>query len=504
MIQQATTAPPAHAGAVELTASLPPHDAEIERAALGCVLLATESQAEVDALLLQLRPNLFYDLRHRRICTELTRMRMEGHALDLVTLHSWLKGREVEFGGVAYLADLPNAAPSLQMFSEYLKQLKALARRRWALAESARLAERARNGDLDLADLRAELSEALEKVEGDSRRDTPLIVMKTVDECLAYKPDPKTFLIGDGMIVRSEITVLAGLPGLGKTRLANTLAFALARGTGAWMGYEVRRQARTFILQAENGPDRVQSELKTLPMEFREWVRVSEKSSLSFADGEYRATVRRLYERWPFDVLVLDAWSDIIRDEKFADMQEAIDDVLDSLPGGDQRPAIVVVAHLKKSALTERPMIGRQLLGQVSGSFRLGQKARTVFAIQGITMDTEDKRIVFECAKTNNDVARARSAWHVVNGEFIEIDHFDFDAWLNPPEDGGRGRKPDSADWEAIFGGGPAGMTKKTLADRLMQDRHCATASAYRWIDGAVKAGLLTEVAGVIGWKGEA
>jgi hypothetical protein len=497
---QIASPPPADAGGF----SLPPHDTEIERAALGCVMLATASQAEVDALLLQLRPQLFYDLRHKLIFTELTRMRMEGHALDQVTLHAWLKGRESQCGGIAYLAALPDAVPSLQMFVEYLKQLKALARRRWALAESARLADRARNGDIDLADLRAEFSDALEKVEKDSAGETRLIQLLTVAEFKAYVPEPRMFLIGTDMVSLGEITLLAGLPGIGKSRLARCLAFALGRGTGHWMGYEVRRRARTLILQSEDSIRRIQSEVKDLPDDIGEWLRISAPTSLNFGSSQFRAELRRIWEDWPFDVLIIDPWSDVIRDEKFADMQEAFENVLASLPGGDRRPAVVIVAHLKKQVLTERPMIGRQLLGQISGSFRIGQKARTVFVVQQVSMETDDDRVVFDCAKANNEMPQPMSCWYRRNGEFQPCQDFDFDAWLNPPEEGARGHKPDREEWAKIFSGGPAGMTKKTLADRLMQDRHCATASAYRWIDGAVKAGLLTEVAGVIGWKGKA
>src|ERR1017187_8414246 len=48
---------------------LPPHSDENERGALSCVLQAGDDKAqqEVDALLEQLRPNLFYDLRHKAI-----------------------------------------------------------------------------------------------------------------------------------------------------------------------------------------------------------------------------------------------------------------------------------------------------------------------------------------------------------------------------------------------------------------------------------------------------
>jgi hypothetical protein len=478
----------------------------IERAALGCVLLATESQAEVDALLLQLRPNLFYDLRHRGICTELTRMRMEGHALDLVTFHSWLKGREAEFGGMAYLADLPNAPPSLQMFSEYLKQLKALARRRWALAESVRLAERARNGDLDLADLRAEFSEALEKVEGDSRRETSLIETVTLAEIQAYVEDPSNFLVGDGIITRGEPMVIGGWPGLGKSTLLNTLAFAGARGRGTWQGYEVKRRFRTYILQSEAGMGRFSKEFKDIPKEAGDWVRFSKKCSLSFGRPEFRQTLRREWERWPFDVLGIDHWADVAREEGQADYLTALENIYAALPSGDAQPTLAVVAHLRKQRGGEfwRPKSGRQLLDELSGSFVIGAKARTVFVLQPVTMELSDTRIVFDCAKCSNAIPHDRSAWDRCAGEFQPLDHFDFEAWLNPPEEGARAHKPKREDWEAIFSGGPAGMTKKTLADRLMQDRHCATASAYRWIDEAVKAGLLYESADIIAWKGQA
>jgi hypothetical protein len=486
-----------------LASELPPHETEVERAALGCVLMASESQAEVDALLLQLRPQLFYDLRHRNLLVELTKLRMDGHALDMVTLHSWLKGREMDCGGSAYFSSHYDRVPSVQMFSEYLKQLKALARRRWALAESARLAERARNGDLDLADLRAEFSDALEKVEKDSAGETRLIPLLTIAELKAYVPEPRMFLIGSDMVSLAEITLLAGLPGIGKSRLARCLAFALARGTGHWMGYEVRRKARSLILQSEDSIRRIQSEVKDLPDDVGEWLRISAPTSLNFSSPQFRAELRRIWEDWPFDVLIIDPWSDVIRDEKFADMQEALENVLASLPGGDRRPAIVIVAHLKKQVLTERPMIGRQLLGQISGSFRIGQKARTVFVLQQVSMETDDDRVIFDCAKANNELPQPMSCWYRRNREFLPCHDFDFDAWLTPPEEGARSHKPEREDWAKIFSGGPAGMTKKTLADRLMQDRRCATASAYRWIDGAVKAGLLTEAAGVIGWKGE-
>ena len=92
----------------------PPHDEAAERGALGCVLLASQSQPDVDELLAQLTVGLFYDLRNQVILEAMKALRSGKRGLDMHTLTGWLnKEKQTQnAGGVVYVSDLPDAAPS--------------------------------------------------------------------------------------------------------------------------------------------------------------------------------------------------------------------------------------------------------------------------------------------------------------------------------------------------------------------------------------------------------
>jgi replicative DNA helicase len=491
----------------EQTDQLPPNAPDIERAALLCVIDAAcvdKTQAEADQQLQKLKPHHFYDLRHRYFHHELVLMRMHDHALVPDIVINWLKThkRFEDCGGEQYAINdmLGNLPGTMHLFfPDYLKTLDALATRRWMLAQSHRLKEQAETGDIDLGNLRSELSEALERVDKTKDRETPLLEIITIAEAKAYVPEPKTFLVGADMISLSELTVIAGLPGLGKSRLANTLAFAGARGHGEWMGYSVRRQWKTLILQSENSMRRIQSEVKDLPDEIGNFVRFSKPSTLMFSSSEYRQAIRRYYQQWPFDMVIIDPWSDVVRDEKFSDYQEGLENVLASLPGGEGRPAMVIVAHLKKSVLGEKRMMGRQLMGQVSGSMRLMQKARTAFMLQPASDDTSDDRVVFDCGKSNNDQPLPMSAWHRCNGNFLICSDFDFEEWSNPSEE--KGKSITQEVMQELFNGGRR-AAKKVLVEEL-KGKGYSQPTAYRALDLKLKfKDFLTEMDGLISWKG--
>lgn len=482
---------------------LPPHDSQLEAAALSCVLQAgdTDNQAEVDALLMQLRPEFFFELKHKNLMLELTQMRMSDapHSVSTLTLTSWLKGRLDDFGGLAYIAALPNQAPSIAQFPEYRRQLVCLAKRRLALSQSQSLADSARNGDIDLADLRANLAGALDSIDRSGAGERPMIETWTATEAAAYVPDPATFLIGEGIISSAEITLLAGPAGAGKSRLANTLAFAGARGNGHWMGYEVRRRFKTLVLQSENNENRIKEELACLPMELAQYVKISLPCEMAFARPEFRQELRRIWDSWRFDVIVIDNLNDVSRADGREDFLEAIANIKAALPRHPETPSIILIAHLTKgSGRALKPLTGRKLLDEIAGSNALAAKARTAFALQHADpTDATDDRVIFDCAKCNNGVPLPMAAYHRRNGEFQPCPNFDFDTWLNPPEDGGRARPPGREDWLEIFDN-VKGMTKKALVNYLKDFRKASQAAAYKWISEAITAGTITEDAGII------
>lgn len=491
---------PAAAGASTI-----PHDPEAERGALGCVLLAGAegSQPEQDAILAQLRPGLFYDERHRAILAAMVTLRAERHAVDSLTLFSELRRLDqVEaVGGLTYLQGLENDTPSWRAFPTILGTLQGQALRRWTLAKQARLAELALAPGLNVEDLRAEFAELSESAERIGSTAAPLVEFVSPSGARAYVADPRTYLLGDGLICRGELTVIAGWPGLGKSRLATTLAVAGARGSG-WMGYPMRRRFRTVIVQSENSLARIKSEWDAVAdaAELDEWVAISKPAALRFSDPRFRRELRRVLVDRGADLLIVDPWSDVTRDEGFADHQEALDNLREVTGMGDEAPALVMVAHLRKQRGGDswKPRAGRELLHELAGSFALGAKARTVFVLQPASMDPADDRVVFDAGKSNNETPEPASCWHRRNGAFVPAAGFDFEAWLNPPDEGGRGKVITADTLKRLLAGRL--VARKALVDELKSAGYGAS-TAYRKTDPDGEfAGRLVETDGLLSW----
>jgi len=483
---------------------LPPHSIEAEQGAIGCVLMTKESPAESDALLRQLSLSMFYDLRHKTLFQELVQMRMDNHVLDLITIPDWLKGREMleGVGGVPYLIQLIDCVPSLANFSYYLGILQDQALRRHVLARSAELSELSRKTELSADDLRAELLSLVEKTDRIVTSTRPMIEVWTIDQAKAYVPDPTTFLAGADMISRGELIVMAGPPGVGKTRLANTFAFAGAKGKGLWMGYEIKRRFRTFVLQSENNPRRIQNEVKDVPQEWNDWVRFSLPCFMQFNLPAFRQELLRLYEAWPFDAIVIDNMNDVAKADAREDFLDALDNIRLALPPYPKTPALILLAHLRKNRGGEkwRPMRGRQLLNELSGSFALGAKARTVFVLQPGSDDADDDHVVFDCAKSNNEVPLPASAWHRTNVEFAPAPDFDIEEWLAGDEEGRKTVNEETMS-EIFHKHGPT-ISRKEFKAHLAQYGF-AQSTAYRVLklDGQFKDRLWETQTGRLGWK---
>ncbi len=488
---------------------LPPHDPHIEQGALGCVMYAAEmgQMQEVDAMLMRLRSGLFYELINQNIHNEMARMRMGSfaHALNPIMLLSFIQGRENEFGGREYVLNLSSKCAAVSFFDEYLRQLIALARRRWALAESARIAMAAREGDIDLIDLRQQLTGALDFIEEGAHRERPRIETWTRRQAMEFIQDESIFLVGKGIICKGEITVVAGQGGVGKSRLCNALAFAGARGSGQWMGYDIPRAWRTLVLQTENNANRIKEELMTLPEEYQDNVRISLPCAMEFSDPAFRRELNKLWDEWPFEMIIIDNMNDVAREDGRADFLEGIGNIMAALPRHPDTPAVVIIAHLTKgSTRSLKPMTGRKLLDELSGSNVLGAKARTVLTLQHVDASVStDMRVVFDCAKCNNGTPLPMSAYYRANGEFQPCLEWDQHEWLNPPDEGARiERRSLSKDkWREVMGG-ELGMTRKRLVALLQAAPYQASqSSAYNWVNAALQEGILMEVAGVIALK---
>jgi hypothetical protein len=149
----------------------------------------------------------------------------------------------------------------------------------------------------------------------------PLIQFFTPSELRDYKPPEGIVLVGDCHLTRGAVTVIGGAPGIGKSRAVVALAEAGATGAN-WFGLKVHRPFKTLVIQNENGRFRLSKEFADLDCATLDaFVRVCEPPplGLAFDKPEFQATVTASLADFQPDVVVLDPWNAIARDEKARD-----------------------------------------------------------------------------------------------------------------------------------------------------------------------------------------
>lgn len=284
----------------------------------------------------------------------------------------------------------------------------------------------------------------------------PFFEFKGPDYFLNYKVPPDAILVGDFHVARGDLMVLAGVPGCGKSRLLMSLAVAGARGKGTtWMGLPVHARFKTMILQAENGLLRLKQELGEIQAHGHDLGRnvlitAPPDCGLAFDDPTFCQQLREVLARERPGVFALDPWNAAVPDDKARDFRTALDAVRSCLPKGPDKPALVIVHHLRKSGANEGRKHGRDLLNELSGSYVIGSSCRSAFVLEPASPEPEDTRVVFTCVKNNNGSLGPPSAWHRQNGLFAPSPDFDWKLWREG-DPGGRPAAVGLEDLAAIF-----------------------------------------------------
>ena len=223
-----------------------PYDIEVEQALLGAVLVDNRALETASALL---RPEHFYDPLHQRLYEAMaSAFERGGMVVTPLTLHAALKsdsGLE-EVGGRAYLAGLAQAAPALPNVRDLARILAEHALRRSLIRIGEDIVNNAYEAPADKPP-RSQIEDAekaLYRVAEVSRfGEGPLNFAESLQRAvdLAEKAQlrggkisgvPTGFTKIDsilGGLQPSDLVILAGRPGMGKTALATNVAFHAAR-----------------------------------------------------------------------------------------------------------------------------------------------------------------------------------------------------------------------------------------------------------------------------------
>lgn len=212
---------------------IPPHSDEAERSVLGALLIDREAIARVVDFL---RSEHFYTDAHTRIYRAILDLYELGSPVDIVTLSEKLKEHKdlTKVGGSAYLTQLASSVPTAANVEQYGRIVQSLATKRELIRLGATLTElafdesRAAQDALDRAEqqlfslsqkhlqrvfmpIRDALAESFDRLDELHKAGEGLRGVSTgfpdLDDTLAGMQD-------------SNLLVLAGRPGLGKTALA--------------------------------------------------------------------------------------------------------------------------------------------------------------------------------------------------------------------------------------------------------------------------------------------
>ena len=289
-------------------------------------------------------------------------------------------------------------------------------------------------------------------------------------------------LVGDYHIQRGAISVLAGAPGVGKSRAALALAIKGAEGKGDWFGLEVQSQFRTLILQNENGRVRLHRDFEEMNLapDFDSLICVSTPPSLGMAmdNPHFREELRLAIKEFAPQLIIIDPWNSVARDAMEKDYQQAFIWLREIATSCSENPAILIIHHLRKPKGDDKAY-GRSLVNLMSGSYIIFSIPRCAMILQPGSNDIEDNHVVFTPVKNNDGEMGKRTAYERRESLFVPAEDFDwseFDSGSGPKK---KGPAVTEEHVRAVFDGGAAWLSQKEAANKLQVLAGVGRSTAY-------------------------
>jgi len=311
---------------------LSPFDIGLEQAVLGAILLESSSQ---DRIIGEIHPNMFYKTEHKPICEAILMLYNEGGDIDIVTVSHKLRelNKLEEAGGVVYVSRLTNAVASTANIDSHVKILTEFFLRREIYNLSINLSGKSFLLDFDIFDLLDLASDSLYQLAtanirsdvmliGDMVKDVYLNIRNRGDG-ISTEGVPSGIDSLDRKITRftnSDLIIVAGRPGMGKT----AFAISIARNVAMYMSLPVavfslemsRAQLVQRLMSQESGVnlerisksvlndgemsrlDAVVSNMSSAPLY------IDDTPSLTIL--ELRAKARRLVQKFGVRLIIVD------------------------------------------------------------------------------------------------------------------------------------------------------------------------------------------------------
>ncbi len=240
------------------------------------------------------------------------------------------------------------------------------------------------------------------------------------DDLLAWSPPADSVILGEagrGYLVREEITVLIGPPGVGKSRLI--LHGAVCGATGRpWLGHPMHgAPTRWLLIGNENSRARLKYDLERMLRALTEPEQAAVRENLrlhvlaeprdamlDLGDQQCREAIGATLREHRPDVVAFDPWANMVGgdENKNQDVRDSVRHLMKLLREDAPRAAAIVAHHARTGGGTVAQAGNRYAGASLSrGGKALPSAARCEIAVW--PGDSEDgARLVVTCEKSNN------------------------------------------------------------------------------------------------------
>lgn len=309
-----------------------PHSVEAEEAVLGSILINPDAFYEVAPFL---QAEDFFIVRNAWVWEAITRLHERGEQIDYLTVVEELRqqNRLEEIGGAAYLTYLINHTPSSIYTETYGRIVERAALRRRMLNAASTIARLAQQEDRDINDVIDQSEAALFAVTerrlrqelvpiGDALTEYYDRIERLVRQQTESLGVPMGFTDLDrllGGLQKSDLIIIAGRPGMGKTSWLLTVAHNAARA-GSRVAIFSMEMSNEQIVQrlvaTETGIS--MHKLRLGQLKDAEWnvfveavgrlgrLNIYLDDTPALTPLQMRAKCRRLYSEHGIDLIVLD------------------------------------------------------------------------------------------------------------------------------------------------------------------------------------------------------
>lgn len=224
---------------------LQPQDTNLERAVIGALLLEKDAYTQVSEIL---KPESFYEKRHKLIFEAIRQLNVEERPVDLWTVMEQLKASETleQAGGPAYLAQLSNEVVSTVHIEYHARIIAQKANARQLIAYTANIQGKAFDPTTDIDQLMQEAEGKLFELSQQNLKkdyvqiDTVIndayeMLHKAAERTDGMSGIPSGFTELDKMTAgwqNSDLVILAARPAMGKTAFALSMAKNIAVDQG--------------------------------------------------------------------------------------------------------------------------------------------------------------------------------------------------------------------------------------------------------------------------------